>query len=101
MFRQWKEVNYLDIQNVLSSRTWNFNLVIKAQADKGTRAMCEIKKGKYHTLSVPCKPDLFDKVEKPVASYSSEGRGLRNYHMVEKVFWNVVNYCNLATSTSV
>jgi hypothetical protein len=45
-----KEFNYLGI---LLNRTGNFNLAIKAQADKGTRAMYEIKKKRnYHNLSV-------------------------------------------------
>ena len=60
-------------------------LVIKAQAEKGTRAMHEIKKKKYHNLSVSCEIDLFDKVVKPIVLYGSEVWGFRNYHMVEQV----------------
>jgi hypothetical protein len=84
------------------NRTGNFNLAIKAQADKGTRAMYETKtKRKYHNLSVSCQLDLFDKVVKPIVLYGSEVWGFRNYHMVEKVH---LKFCklslNLKTSTA-
>ena len=68
------------------NRTGNFNLAIKAQADKGTRAMYEIKeKRNYHNLSVSCQLDLFDKVVKLIVLYGSEAWDFRNYHMEEQV----------------
>jgi 16S rRNA A1518/A1519 N6-dimethyltransferase RsmA/KsgA/DIM1 with predicted DNA glycosylase/AP lyase activity len=53
-------------------------LAFKAQADKGTRAMYEIKKKKYHNLSVWCQIEVFDKVVKSIVLYGSDVWGF-NY----------------------
>jgi hypothetical protein len=52
----------------------------------------ELKKKKYHNLSVSCQLDLFDKVVKPIVLYGSEVWGFRNYHMVEQVH---LQFCKL------
>jgi hypothetical protein len=52
----------------------------------------ELKKKKYHNLSVSCQLDLFDKVVKPIVLYGSEAWGFKNYHMVEQVH---LQFCKL------
>ena len=94
-----KQFNYLGI---LLNRTENFNLAIKAQADKGTRAMYEIlKRGKYNNLSISCQLDLFDKIVKPILLYGSEVWGFRNCCILERVH---LKFCklllNIKTSTA-
>ena len=54
----------------------------------------------YHSLSVSCQLDLFDKVVKFIVLYGSEVRGFRNYYMVEKVHLTSCKVLlNLKTST--
>ena len=85
-----KHFNYLGI---LLNRTGNFNIAIKAQANKGTRAMYEVlKQGKTHGLSIECQIDLFDKIVKPILLYGSEIWGFSNIHDIEKVH---LRFCKL------
>lgn len=85
-----KSFNYLGI---ILNRTGNFNLAIKAQADKGTKAMYEVLKlSNAHNLSISCTFDLFDKMVKPILLYGSELWGFKNSYILEKVH---LKFCKL------
>ncbi len=85
-----KHFNYLGI---LLNRTGNFNMSIKSQANKGTRAIYEVlRQAKLHSLSVSCQLDLFDKIVKPILLYGSEIWGFSNSYDLEKVH---LRFCKL------
>jgi hypothetical protein len=44
-----------------------------------------LKRGKFHNLSISCQLDLFDKVVKPILLYGCELWGLSNCDIIERV----------------